>query len=112
MRAGVLLALGDGGTEPRFVPASVARRVVARPRVSGVVGSSLGMALIEGRVVAVLAEGDGADALLCEDGGEALLLDGVTVLDVGRFEAAAGGVRVGGELVRELAITALPGAAP
>jgi hypothetical protein len=81
-----------------FLPADVARRVVPYPIVSEIPGAGIGMALVSGRVVAVVQVGiaSATDPLVvCSVGGEDVALAGMTVLDAGAFPACPGGVRYG-----------------
>ncbi len=96
------------GAVRAYVPASVARQVVAQPTVSRVPNSKLGMSLVGGRIVSVVELGDASGALLvCELAGEAVALSGLYVERVGWFEFDERGVEVDGEWVPALPLDAL-----
>ena len=98
--AGVVVGL-DG--ELYFLPAGVAERIVPRPVVTRVPGTAIGMALIAGRVVPVIdLSPRREELLLCEVDGEPLALSGLAVHGAGFYPRDDDGVRVDGELVREL----------
>jgi hypothetical protein len=79
-----------------FLPADVAQRVVPSPVVSDIPGAGIGMALIGGRVVAVVQVAPLADQLvLCSVGGEEVAFAGMTVVAAGTFAVSPGGVRYG-----------------
>lgn len=104
-RAGVVLNSGLGR---HFVPADVACKIISRPTVTPVPGSEFGMALVSGQVVAVIELGSPTGSLLvCEADGQLLALSGMVAEHCGFFEAAAGGVRLDGEVVAELDVTAM-----
>ncbi len=98
--AGVLVSLGE---ELYFVPADVAGSIVERPVVTRVPGTSLGMALIAGRVVTVIDVGPRREELLlCEVEGETLALSGLSVRGSGYYPLEGEQVRVDGKLVSGL----------
>jgi hypothetical protein len=104
-RAGLLVRAGG---ELGFVPATTARSVVPLPSTSPVANTPLQMALVNGRVVPVVALGSPTDVLvLCELDDEAIGFSGLEVTGVGAFEATDRGVLVEGRVVPELD---LPGA--
>lgn len=103
-RAGVVLDVAGGAF---FVSADVAVEVAERPAVTRVPGSGLGVALISGRVVAVVTAGEHSEhTLLCDVGGDGVALDGVRVHQVGTFPATAEGVSWAGQHLRELDVGA------
>jgi hypothetical protein len=99
-RAGLLVRAGG---ELGFVPASTARSVVPLPPVSPVASTPLSMALVNGRVVPVVALGSPTGVLvLCELDAEPIGISGLEVAAVGAFEANERGVVVDGRAVPEL----------
>lgn len=101
--AGVVVGRGDALL---FIPAEAALRIVQRPEITRVPGADLGMALIAGRVVAVIELAQGkSELLLCEVNGETIALSGLQVRSAGFFEVAdgdAGGVVVNGQRIAQL----------
>jgi hypothetical protein len=85
----LLLRVGDEG---RYVPASVALRVVPTPPVTRVPGGPpelVGVALYEGVVVPVLAIGAArGDMVVCACDGELVALVGSDGFETGIFEAS------------------------
>jgi hypothetical protein len=99
-RAGLLVRAGG---ELGFVPASTAKSVVPLPPVSPVASTPLSMALVNGRVVPVVALGSPTSVLvLCELDDEPVGFSGLEVGSVGSFEATERGVVVDGRAVPEL----------
>ena len=99
-RAGLLVRAGE---ELGFVPAATARSVVPEPPVSPVASTPLQMALVNGRVVPVVALGSSTGVLvLCEIDDEPVGFSGLEVSAVGAFEATERGVVVDGRLIAEL----------
>jgi len=97
--AGVVVSL-DG--ERYFVPAEVAQAIVQRPVVTPVPGTTIGMALIGGRVVTVIDVGARRDELLlCEVENEPVALSGLSVHGSGFYEIVDGKAQVDDELVPE-----------
>ncbi len=88
---GVLLRV-DGAL--RFVPATVALRIAAPPRVTAVPGTApalLGVALQEGVVVPVVAIGpERGEMIVCQYAGELVGIVGGAVVRAGTFTVAAG----------------------
>jgi hypothetical protein len=79
-----------------FLPAEVAERVVPCPVISAIPGTGIGMALVGGRVVAVVGVDAAADHLvLCNVGGEEVAFAGMSVVATGSFPSAPGGIRHG-----------------
>jgi hypothetical protein len=74
----------------RFVPASVALRVTAAPRVTAVVGAPpelLGITLFSGVVIPVLALGEvRAEMIVCQCAGELVGVVGGHVVEAGAFD--------------------------
>jgi len=104
-RAGLLVRAGG---ELGFVPAATARSIVPLPPTSPVANTPLQMALVNGRVVPVVALGSPTSVLvLCELDDEPIGFSGLEIADVGSFEATERGVLVAGRRVPELD---LPGA--
>jgi hypothetical protein len=104
-RAGLLVRAGG---EVGFVPATTARSVVPLPPLSPVANTPLLMALVNGRVVPVVALGSPTGVLvLCELDDEPIGFSGLEVTRVGAFEETERGVLVDGRVVPELD---LPGA--
>jgi hypothetical protein len=102
--AGLLVSLGG---LRHFIPASAASQVLARPVVSRVPGSQLGMTLCAGRVIAVIELGsDPCELVVCEQDGETVALSGLAVVTAGFFDADGTGVRVEGERIPPLDIAA------
>lgn len=89
---GALVLRVDG--ELRFLPAALAARVAAAPRITAVPGAPadlLGVAMHEGAVVAVVAIAAGRGAMVvCRHAGELVGLVGGEVVRVGRFEPVDG----------------------
>jgi hypothetical protein len=99
-RAGLVVR---GGTGLHFIPAAVARGLVAAPVVSLVPGTEIGMALVSGEVVAVLPLGEGGGGLIvCEVEGELVGFSGLRPEAAGFFEEIDGGVLFGSERALEL----------
>jgi hypothetical protein len=101
-RAGLLVKAGG---ELGFVPATTARSVVPLPPLSPVARTPLEMALVNGRVVPVVALGSPTGVLVvCELDDETVGFSGLEVSEVGEFPGAerGGGVVVGGRAVPEL----------
>ena len=99
-RAGLLVRRGD---ELAFLPASVARWLLPRPRLTKIPWDSAQMALVGGEVVAVLALGEPSDELLlCEIDGQAVALSGLSADRVGFWPASGSGVSVDGVSVPAL----------
>lgn len=95
--AGVVVSLDEA---LYFVPAEVAGSIVQRPVVTRVPGTSIGMALIGGRVVAVIDVGPRRDELLlCEIESEPFALSGLSVQGSGFYPVEGDQVRVGDQLV-------------
>jgi hypothetical protein len=91
------------GEELGFVPATTARSVVPEPLISPVASTPLQMALVNGRVVPIVALGSSTGVLvLCEIDDEPVGFSGLEVSAVGAFEAADRGVLIDGRLVPEL----------
>ena len=98
--AGVVVGLDN---ELYFVPAGVAEGIVQRPVVTRVPGTAIGMALIGGRIVPVIDLSPRREELLvCDVDGEPLALSGLAVHGTGFYPREDDGVRVDGELLREL----------
>lgn len=93
-----------------FLPAMLVEQVMSTPRLSPVPGSAVQMALVEGRVLPVVALGEeGQHLVVCHAGSEPLGLAGVEVEHGGKFEAHEGhegSVEVGDELVPALDLSA------
>jgi hypothetical protein len=99
-RAGLLVRAGG---EVGFVPAITARSVVPLPPLSPVANTPLLMALVNGRVVPVVALGSPTGVLvLCELDDEPIGFSGLEVTRVGAFEETERGVLVDGRVVPEL----------
>jgi hypothetical protein len=93
--AGVVVRLNG---ELRFLPTQGLRRFVSPPPISDVSGTGLGMALVQGQVLAIIAAGPRGSALtVCEVAGELLGLLGPEPQEVGFFEAQGSGVLYRGE---------------
>jgi hypothetical protein len=98
-----------------FVPSATAMRVVPLPPVARVPAAPpelLGIALVEGEVIGVVALGEAHSAIvLCDVAGETVGLVGAEPVVSGDFEAdpdpAAGGVEYHGERARNLDLSAL-----
>jgi hypothetical protein len=104
-RAGLVVRAEDG---LHFIPASVARTLVAAPEVSPVPGTGLGMALVSGEVVAVLSLGGAGSALVvCDVGGELVGFSGLSPEASGFFEAVPGGVAFGSQQALDLDLAEL-----
>jgi hypothetical protein len=88
-KLGGLLLRVDGAL--RFVPASVALRVAAPPRVTPVPGAPqelVGVALHEGAIVPVVAIGPmRSEMIVCQHGGELVGIVGGEVIRTGSFYA-------------------------
>lgn len=103
---GAIVACGEG--KRSFLPATVLRQIVPEPLVSPVSGAGIGMALVGGRVFAVLELGQSTGTLLiCEIAGKELAFSGLRVERVGFFSSLDGGVSVDGTRVAELELTRL-----
>jgi hypothetical protein len=89
-KVGGVLLLVDGAL--RFVPASVAVRVAAPPRVTAVPGTPppfVGIALHEGLVVPVISVGSArAEMIVCQHAGELVGIVGGSVVRTGSFGLA------------------------
>ncbi|MGD0528327.1 MAG: hypothetical protein ABSE49_24540 [Polyangiaceae bacterium] len=110
-RGGVVLRVAG---ELRFVPAPVALRVAAAPRITAVPGAPpelLGIAVHEGAVVPVVSVGDTrGDMVVCQHAGELLGIVGADVVRSGSFDVVADRpelVIVDGEHARPLDIAAV-----
>jgi len=91
----------------RFVPASVAQRILRKTVISTVPGTELAMTLVEGRVVSVLSLGSTRrELLVCDVEGEAVALAGLGIVASGFYAAHPDGVRVGLEIVPLLDVAA------
>ena len=91
-----------------FVPAEIAKKLISEPTVTPVPGADFGMALVSGQVVPVVGLGKSSGALLiCEVEGEVLAVAGVAPQKSGFFEAAPGGVRIDGQIVADLDVSAM-----
>lgn len=94
--------------ELRFIPGGVAVRVAPPVKVTAVPGAPpnlLGIAMVEGTVVPVVAIGGArADMIVCQHAGELVGLVGGEVVRAGRFDLAdnRADVVVNGERVRQL----------
>jgi hypothetical protein len=88
-RGGVVLRVAG---ELRFLPASLALRVVRAPRVTPVPGAPpelVGIAVHEGAVVPVLAMGEArSDMVVCQHAGELVGVVGGHVMRTGLFDVA------------------------
>jgi len=103
-RAG-LVVRGHSGLH--FIPAHIARSLVAAPEVSLVPGTAIGMAMVSGEVVAVLPLGGGPGALVvCDVDGELVGFSGLAPEASGFFEEIEGGVLFGGERAVDLDLAA------
>jgi hypothetical protein len=92
-------------SERRFLPAILVQNVVPTPRLSRVPGSTLCLALVQGRVLPVLELGPpGGVLVVCHNEGEAVALAGLEVEKSGFFPAAGDGVLVEEESVSPLDI--------
>ena len=99
-RAGLLVRAGE---ELGFVSAATAQSVVPEPPISPVGSTPLQMALVNGRVVPVIALGSPTGVLvLCELDAELVGFSGLEVSAVGSFTATARGVVVDGRSIAEL----------
>jgi hypothetical protein len=99
-RAGLLVKAGG---ELGFVPAHTVRSVVPLPPLSPVASTPLEMALVNGRVVPVVALGSPTGVLVvCELDDEAVGFSGLEVSEVGLFAATERGVLLGERTVPEL----------
>jgi hypothetical protein len=99
-RAGLLVRAGE---ELGFVPAATAKSVVPLPPVSPVGSTPLSMALVNGRIVPVVALGSPTGVLvLCEVDAESVGFSGLEVTAVGAYQATDRGVLVDGHPVPEL----------
>ena len=99
-RAGLLVRAGE---ELGFVPATTAKSVVPLPPVSPVASTPLSMALVNGRIVPVVALGSPTGVLvLCEIDDESIAISGLEVQALGSFEASDRAVLVDGRAVPEL----------
>jgi hypothetical protein len=96
------------GSARYFVPVAQAQRVVRRSVISSVPGTRVGMTLYEGRVIPVLGleRAAGEDLLVCELRGELVAVGGLRVVRAGFFEQDAGGVRLDGQVVAPLDLSA------
>jgi hypothetical protein len=110
-RGGLVLRV-DG--ELRFLPAALAARVAAAPRVTSVPGAPpdlLGIAMHEGTILPVVAIGAvRGEMVVCQYAGELVGLLGGEVVRAGRFPAFEGHadvVDVDGERARQLDVGAL-----
>jgi hypothetical protein len=97
---GLLVSLGG---LRHFIPASAAVQVLARPVVSRVPGTEIGITLCAGRVTPVSELGaDRRELLVCELDSESVAFSGLSVIEAGFFEASGAGVRVGSEQIPAL----------
>jgi hypothetical protein len=109
-RGGIVLEDGD---RLFFVPAHVAERVAVVPAVAPVPGAHsdlLGIALIEGAIVPVVAIGSHRSTMLLVSYlGEPIGLVGGNVLATGTFESAGDGasVRYDGHVLKPLDVAAI-----
>jgi hypothetical protein len=104
-RAGVVVRLGG---ELRFLSAHSVKRFVPPPTLSGVAGTGLTMALVDGQVLAILQVGPRGSALtVCEVGGELVGLLGADPEAVGFFETEGSGVSYQGYAARALDVAEL-----
>jgi hypothetical protein len=95
--AGLVVKVAD---ELRFIPATVARQVVPRRKVSEVPGEGLSMALIGGRVLAVVDVDAPQDHLVvCSLAGEEVAFSGLAVLSAGVYETVRENIRFAEQLV-------------
>jgi hypothetical protein len=99
-RAGLLVKAGG---ELGFLPATTARSVVPLPPLSPVASTPLQMALVNGRIVPVVALGSPTGVLVvCELDEDVVGFSGLDVSEVGEFTAIERGVVVDGRVVPEL----------
>jgi chemotaxis signal transduction protein len=88
-RGGLVLRAGG---ELRFLPASLAVRIVRAPRVTSVPGAPpelVGIAVHEGVVVPVVAVGEArGDMVVCQHAGELVGIMGGEVVRTGTFDVA------------------------
>lgn len=99
-RSGLLVKAGG---ELGFLPAATARTVVPLPPLSPVASTPLQMALVNGRVVPVVALGSPTGVLVvCELDEDMVGFSGLDVSEVGEFTAIERGVVVDGRVVPEL----------
>jgi hypothetical protein len=107
-RGGVVFRVSG---ELRFLPASIAMKVMPIPEMARVPGGPLelrGVALVEGNMIPVVdvledpSSQPGGAMLVCVALGESVGLVGIDVVATGRFEAAEqpGSVKVGVEIAR------------
>jgi hypothetical protein len=100
---GVVVGIGE---EVYFAPAAHVRIVSERPIVTTVPGTSLGMALIDGRVVPVLALGQArGPLLLCDHEGETVALAGLAILSTGTYPVVGSDVVVGERRIGHLDVS-------
>jgi len=100
LRGGLVMRSDNGLC---FVPADIAHGLVPEPEISDVPGTGVGMALVAGEVLPVLALGNRVGAMVvCEVAGERIAFSGLTPEASGFFESCPGGVRVGQEVAPEL----------
>lgn len=98
--AGVVVGIGD---QLYFAPAVNVRVISEQPPITPVPGTALGIALIDGRVVAVLTLGPRqGPLLLCDESGEQVALSGLTVLGSGEYPVEDSAVLVDGRRVARL----------
>ena len=94
-------------SERRFLPALLVQNVVPTPRLSGVPGSPLKLALVAGRVLPVVELGEPrGELVVCHSDGETVALAGLEVELSGFFPAAGAGVLVEDQTVSALDIAA------
>jgi hypothetical protein len=100
--------------ELRFLPATLATRVVPAPRVTSVPGAPpdlLGIAMHEGTIVPVVTIGAArVEMVVCQHAGELLGLVGGEVVRPGRFDPVEGRadlVEIDGERARQLDVGAI-----
>lgn len=112
MKVGGIALRVDGAL--RFIPASVAVKVAAAPRVARVAGTPedlLGIALHEGAIMPVLSIGEARDCMVvCDHRGELLGLVGGTVVRTGMFDvvgARADCVSVDGDEAKLLDVASI-----
>jgi hypothetical protein len=99
-RAGIIVRAGE---ELGFLPATTARSIVPLPPISPVANTPLQMALVNGRVLPVLALASPTNVLVvCELDDEPIGVSGLEVQRAGAFETTDRGVLVDGRSVPEL----------
>jgi chemotaxis signal transduction protein len=97
--------------ELRFLPAASAVRISSAPRVTPVPGgpdSLLGVTVYEGMIVPVLSIGSlRGEMIVCQHAGELVGLVGGEIVQTGTFDAADGGVNLGGTHAPALDLSAI-----